>query len=240
MRVSEFELFRFLRASLVQPVPLKITKLSGNIARRRRVVLSTLAAAGAVLAMSFLAFSDSQRFYVMTLGLASTWVIGAIIAGPIRLGWATTRTGGVARPFVQSTCLALLLTAVFLLGAAAIGRFGTLHEEITQVTDRMRNGPIILIMASLTYLSIAEELFFRNAVFDALRPRNAVLISTLLYGLVIAASGNIMYVFAAMLLGTVTGMQRRVSKGVMAPIITHVIWLFGMLLVLPPLLRWVT
>ena len=40
-------------------------------------------------------------------------------------------------------------------------------------------------------------------------------------------------VFAAALLGVVLGLQRRVTGGVLAPMITHVTWSLSMLLVLP-------
>jgi uncharacterized protein len=47
------------------------------------------------------------------------------------------------------------------------------------------------------------------------------------------ASGNLMLAFAALVLGTVVGMERRASGGVLAPILTHVTWSTTMLLVLP-------
>ena len=34
------------------------------------------------------------------------------------------------------------------------------------------------------------------------------------------------------------GLQRRVTGGVLAPIITHLVWSLGRLLLLPPLLAW--
>jgi hypothetical protein len=45
-----------------------------------------------------------------------------------------------------------------------------------------------------------------------------------------------MLVFAAAVLGVLVGMQRRVSGGVLAPMLTHVTWSTGMLLVLPPIM----
>ena len=41
--------------------------------------------------------------------------------------------------------------------------------------------------------------------------------------------------FAALVLGTLVGMERRASGGVLAPILTHVTWSISMLLVLPAL-----
>jgi membrane protease YdiL (CAAX protease family) len=41
--------------------------------------------------------------------------------------------------------------------------------------------------------------------------------------------------FAAILLGTVVGLQRRASGGILAPIITHITWSVTMLFALPML-----
>ena len=45
-----------------------------------------------------------------------------------------------------------------------------------------------------------------------------------------------MLVFAAAALGTIVGVLRAVTGGVMAPMITHVTWSLSMLLILPPLI----
>jgi membrane protease YdiL (CAAX protease family) len=42
-----------------------------------------------------------------------------------------------------------------------------------------------------------------------------------------------MLMFAAVVLGTVVGLERRASGGILAPVLTHVIWSLTMLLVLP-------
>jgi hypothetical protein len=47
-------------------------------------------------------------------------------------------------------------------------------------------------------------------------------------------------VFAATVLGVLVGLQRRVSGGVLAPMLTHITWSLGMLLILPPLMAALT
>ena len=44
-----------------------------------------------------------------------------------------------------------------------------------------------------------------------------------------------MLVFAAAVLGTIVGLQRRASGGVLAPILTHLTWSLTMAMVLPPM-----
>jgi membrane protease YdiL (CAAX protease family) len=45
-----------------------------------------------------------------------------------------------------------------------------------------------------------------------------------------------MLVFAATVLGILVGLQRRVTGGVLAPIVTHLTWSLSLLFILPPLL----
>jgi uncharacterized protein len=82
---------------------------------------------------------------------------------------------------------------------------------------------------------VAEELFFRGALYAAVPAAWAVPATTAIYALASAASGNAMLTFAAVLLGAVTGLERRATGGVLAPILTHVTWSVLMVLTLPPL-----
>ena len=82
---------------------------------------------------------------------------------------------------------------------------------------------------------VAEELFFRGALFAAIGEWHPVLISTVLYASATIAGGNPVLVFAALVLGTVVALQRRASGGLLAPILTHITWSLSMLLVLPPI-----
>jgi len=58
-------------------------------------------------------------------------------------------------------------------------------------------------------------------------------VTTALYVLATAVTGNVMLIFAALVLGIVVGLQRRASGGVMAPVLTHVTWSVVMLYALP-------
>ena len=61
-----------------------------------------------------------------------------------------------------------------------------------------------------------------------------MLISTLLYAVATSASGNPMLGFAALILGAVCAWERRNTGGVLAPVLTHVVWGLLMVLALPP------
>ena len=83
--------------------------------------------------------------------------------------------------------------------------------------------------------AVAEEFFFRGALYTALGRFYPVLISTLLYAVSTSASGNPMLGFAALILGTVCALERRATGGVLAPVLTHLVWGSMMVLALPPI-----
>ena len=58
-----------------------------------------------------------------------------------------------------------------------------------------------------------------------------------IYALVTIATGNPMLVFAALIMGTVFGLQRRASGGILASMLTHLVWSVAMLLALPPIIN---
>ena len=98
---------------------------------------------------------------------------------------------------------------------------------------RRATRPLVLLVTVLN--GIAEELFFRGALYAAI-PRHQVPITAVAYAIATAATGNVMLAFAALLLGIVVGLQRRASGGILAPILTHLTWSVTMLYVLPAIL----
>ena len=81
----------------------------------------------------------------------------------------------------------------------------------------------------------AEELFFRGALYSSLEKHHPAIISTIVYTIVIGVSTlNPMLTFAAVILGSVCAFERRATGGVLAPILTHMVWGLIMVLALPP------
>jgi membrane protease YdiL (CAAX protease family) len=108
-------------------------------------------------------------------------------------------------------------------------------ERITRVLEYTNHGPVVFIVLIALGNAVAEELFFRGALYTALGGFHPVAISTLLYVAVTAASGNVMLGFAALILGTVCACERRATGGVLAPVLTHLVWGLIMVLALPPI-----
>jgi membrane protease YdiL (CAAX protease family) len=105
-------------------------------------------------------------------------------------------------------------------------------DQITRVLDHANQGAVPLLVLITVVNGVAEELFFRGALYAAV-PVHPVAVSTVAYVVATLATGNFMLAFAAILLGVVVGLERRASGGVLAPILTHVTWSVIMLFALP-------
>jgi membrane protease YdiL (CAAX protease family) len=82
---------------------------------------------------------------------------------------------------------------------------------------------------------VGEEVFFRGALYAALRDHTPVAASTAVYTLATTTTRNPALVLAAAAMGGLFGLQRRASGGLQAPLLTHLTWSALMLRYLPPL-----
>jgi membrane protease YdiL (CAAX protease family) len=175
----------------------------------------------------------STVFYVLTFALAATWVVGGFASGPLHLGRIQYK-GELRRPIIVPILLGLAVAALFIVGAVVVREIAPLREMTEDVLAFARYGSLPLVAVITLVNGIAEEIFFRGALFAAIGVWHPVAISTTVYALTTVATGNPMLVFAAVLLGLLLGLQRRASGGILGPILTHCTWSLTMLLVLPP------
>jgi len=202
--------------------------------RRRIVVAITLALGATLLGLSFSVRQGDPAFYPLTFGLAATWTLGSVLSGPLHLGHIHL-AGRLRRPSITPIAVGLLLAAIFVLGALIVRTIPSFVRLTEDVLGYARLGNLWIIFVITLVNGVAEELFFRGALFAAIGVRHAVVISTVLYVLATVAGGNLVLVFTAAVLGTVVALERRASGGILAPILTHVTWSLSMLFVLPPL-----
>jgi len=206
-----------------------------SIVRRRRIVVAIVLVLGAAaLGLALRCHPGEASFYWLTLALAGVWALGAFASGPLHLGGVCWR-GRNQRPVISGTVIGLLLGAVFVLGGLIAREIPAVSELITRMLQYTDQGSWRLTMAIALLGGIAEELFYRGALYTALGRHHPLLISTAVYVVATMASGNPMLAFAAIILGTVCALERRATGGVLAPILTHFVWTLVVLLALPPL-----
>ena len=206
-----------------------------SVVRRRRVVVTlTLVIGAGVLGFSLRRTPGDSNFYWLTLVLAAVWIAGAFLSGPLHLGGINWR-GRNQRPVISGTAIGLLIGGVFVLGGLVAREIPAVATLIARVLQYAHQGSFWLVVVITLINGVAEEVFFRGALYTALGRRAPVAISTLLYLCVTLASGNPMLGFAAVILGTVCALERRASGGILAPMLTHFFWGLIMVLVLPPM-----
>jgi membrane protease YdiL (CAAX protease family) len=228
------ELRRFLQAALVQPVAPELSQSPPALRRRRFVTGVTLVVGVCVLTWALRISPGDPTFYTATLLLAGVWLVGALASGPLYPGRARTRSGRRdGRAIVQSMALATLLIVVFLAGAVVVSRVPWLSDSAEELLDHARFGALPAVALITALNGVAEELYFRGALFAAVGGRHAVAFTTVVYTLTTVPAGIPLLVVAAAILGTTTALQRRVTGGVLGPVVTHVVWSLGMLLLLP-------
>jgi uncharacterized protein len=201
----------------------------------RRAVTAVVVVVGAVvLGWSLQVPPGDPTFYVATLVLAAVWTVGAFASGPLYLG--RVARGGVPddlrRPVVGAVALGLVLAGVFVVGALLVREVPLLDRQVRSVLEHADQGVTPLLVLVTAVNGVAEELFFRGAVYAA-SPHRPVVVSTAAYVVATLATGNVVLALAAVLLGAVVGLERRASGGVLAPVLTHVTWSTAMLFLLP-------
>jgi membrane protease YdiL (CAAX protease family) len=206
-----------------------------TVRRRRIVVVAVLVIGGALLGYSLTRPPGDESFYWLTLALAGVWALGAFLSGPLHLGCIRFR-GRNQRPVITGTAIGVALGAVFLLGGLIAREIPGVREYITRVLEFADYGPLALVTFITVINGLAEELFFRGALYTALGKWHPVLVSTIVYVVATGVTtGNPMLGFAALILGVVCAFERRATGGVLAPMLTHFFWGLVMVLALPPL-----
>lgn len=206
-----------------------------RVVRRRRIVVVIGGALGALLlGISLTRQPGDASFYWLTMALAAVWATAALLSGPLRLG--TIAWGGrERRPVLLGLGAGLATGAAFVVGALIVQQIDVIAEPIGEVMQFANQGVLPLVVAITLINGVAEELFFRGALYTALEGARPVLVSTLLYIVATLASGNPMLGFAAVVLGLICALQRRATGGVLAPVLTHLVWGLIMVLALPPI-----
>jgi uncharacterized protein len=223
-----------VRRSLWDKVP-RDHRQSDLDLRRRQLVTAGFVIVGAVLlALSLRIRPGNALFYPATLGLAAVWTVGALTSGPLHLGRTLRGEEPGPRPLAMPVGYGVLLAGLFVVGGLLVRQIPWLDAQVRHVLDHAQHGSVPLLVLITALNGVAEELFFRGALYAA-TTRHPVVVTTIAYTGATMATGNVMLAFAATLLGVLVGLERRATGGIQAPVITHVVWSVSMLFLLPAL-----
>jgi membrane protease YdiL (CAAX protease family) len=202
-------------------------------ARRRPVVVVTLAVGCTLLGLSLATAPGDGLFYPLLLAVAAVWIGGALASGPVPF---RPRAGDGPVRWARPVALGLLAAGVFLVGGLVVHEIEPLREFAANALDHERRGNTVLVALLTLANAVGEEVFFRGALFAAVGPRRRLLITTAVYVAATTATGNPLLVFAAVLMGSLFGWQRELSGGVVDPMLTHLTWSLVMLTALPSII----
>jgi uncharacterized protein len=206
-----------------------------SLVRRRRIVVVVVLLIGAtLLGISLTRTPGSTSFYVLTVALAAVWAGGARLSGPLHLGCVTFR-GRERRPVITGAAIGVLLGAVFIVGGLVCREIGPVRDYIVQVLAYANYGALPVVVVITVVNGLAEEMFFRGALYSSLGRYHPEIVSTIVYAVAVSAAGNPMLGFAGIILGGVCAYERRITGGVLAPMLTHFFWGLVMVLALPPM-----
>jgi hypothetical protein len=204
-------------------------------ARRRRKTLAATALLGTrLLGASLSAPPGSRKFYGLTLATAATYTAGGLVSGEVPL--APSADGSdTLRSIVEPMALGAGAFGAFY-GVARVARHvPALDHALSSVLRYAHHGPDRLVLVSAVTNGIAEEIYFRGALYSQVRPSRAVATSTAAYVLATTATRNPALVLASGVMGALFAAQRRATGGIRASTLTHVTWSALMLRYLPPL-----
>ena len=220
---------------LVEPVPRNHRETDAAFRRRRRVTAAVTLGGAGLLGVSLSTRPGSPSFYGLTMAVAGTWVAGGLASGPLHLGWMLTPGRQLRRPVVTPVVVGVGAFGAFYGAALVARRIPVLDQAITKVMRYAYQGSTPLVATTALANGVAEEVFFRGALYAAIGADRPVVTSTAIYCLATAATRNPALLLASLVMGALFAVQRRVTGGIQASVLTHVTWSALMLRFLPPL-----
>ena len=229
------KLRRNLPMSLRHQVPEHVES-PAVVRRRQRVVAATSLVSAGLLGVGLSAEPGSRRFFAATYATAAVDVVGALASGPLHLGWIEQQDHSMRRPVLVPVATGAAAFGGFYAAARVARRIPPLRRAVTSVLAYAEEGRPSLVVGTALANAVAEELFFRGALYAAFE-RHPVARTTGVYVVATLPTRNPALVLAAAAMGTLWGLQRRATSGLQAPVLTHVTWSALMVRHMPPLFR---
>jgi uncharacterized protein len=196
--------------------------------RATRTAIAALVVGGVLLGITLNVENGTWQFYAAGFVLAATWVTAYTIA-PTRARLDRRRTMDAA----VGVLVGAAMFGVFVVASSVLHRihlFDSAVDDLLKTADSSAVGWVILLAG---VNAVAEELFFRGTLIDAVPRRFAYAAGIAPYVFTSAPSGNIALVLAAAVMGTVFTVLRMRTGALTASIATHLAWSALMILVFP-------
>ena len=186
------------------------------VSKRRSglVLLVTLVASGWLTGRIY----HGDDITTMTYVLAAVLLAGAVLSGGMPKAHRRRGKHPVVGPVLTGLGL-FVLTWLAGLVVRLIPAFDHGVEDVLRKADR---GSVAAIVLAACVAGVAEEAFYRGAMFE--RVRLPIPVTTVAHMLATVPAGNVALTSAAGMLGMVCGMSRRASGGWWAPAVVHATW----------------
>jgi uncharacterized protein YbjT (DUF2867 family)/membrane protease YdiL (CAAX protease family) len=206
------------------------------VRRRRKVVAGTSVIGAGLLGVGLSTTPGSRAFYATTMSVAAIYTAGGVASGPLHLGWVQTQDRTMRRPVLTPVVTGIGAFGFFY-GCAHVAKgIPPLARALSAVLEFAEEGDDTLVLLTALANGVAEEVFFRGAVYAALG-RDPVGKATAVYVLATIPTRNPALVLASGVMGTLWTLQRRSTNGLQASLLTHVTWTVLMMKYLPPIFR---
>ena len=194
-----------------------------------------VSSARACSGLSFSRQPGSREFYVLTVTVAGTLTTGTVLSQarpPVRSQGKEPRQ---ARSLVESVLAGVGAFGLFYRAAHLARRTPLLERAIRRALAYEREGSSPLILLTTGLNGVAEEMFYRGALWSVVADSNPIAATTLACTAATAATRNLALILAGAATSLLFGYQRRATGGVLGPTVTHLTWSMLMLRYLPPL-----
>jgi len=222
---------------LVTPAVREHRESADELRRRRAVVGLTAGLGTALLRRGLRQPPGSAAFFGCTAGVAGTWLAGGVAAGPLHLGREQGPDGGLRRPTVVPVVTGAAAAAATFGAAVLVRRVPVLKDALASALSYADDGSRPLTYLTVLVNGVAEEVFFRGALYAAVDEPYRLPATTAAYTATVAGTGNVALTLAAGAMGTLFGLQRQASGGIQASTLTHLTWSVLVLRWLPRAVR---
>jgi membrane protease YdiL (CAAX protease family) len=155
---------------------------------------------------------------------------GSLLSGPVPL---QPDRRAASRTVLGAVVAGVIACAGFLAAALVARHLPVIGQALDRVLATADAGPTALVLLIALTNGIGEELFFRGALHAALEPNHPAITTTIAYVVVTAATGNLALIIAAAVMAVAFTLERLSTRGVVAPMVTHMTWSTLMVLALP-------